>query len=224
MAKERFVTPEKQLLNLIEDHGSSKSGARGSAIKHRGLSFLSAGAWIGRLSFLKQNLKAWHPRDVHSIDIRGINRILIIIIAVLAVYFVQGVVADLMRFKKMDSSRLGSVSAQGAAEIKDIVGLNKALSSYVEVVSQRDIFNIGSVAQPPAPSAPSAVSKAVEATKNFKLVGISWSNDPDVMIEDETALRTFFVKRGQMVGPVKVQAVFKDKVILSYEGEEITLK
>ncbi|MCX5667435.1 MAG: hypothetical protein NTY34_03890 [Candidatus Omnitrophica bacterium] len=224
MAKERFATPEKQLLSLIEDRPAKKGDARGSVIKHRGLSFLSPGAWMGRLSFLKQNLKAWHPGDIHSIDLRGINRILVVVIAILAVYFVQRIGMDLMRFNKMSALQLGSIGAQSMAEIKNIAGLNKALSNYTEIVSQRDIFNIGSIKQPPTPMAPSAVSKAVEATQRLKLVGISWSGDPEVMIEDEAALRTFFVKRGQMVGPVKVQAVFKDKVILSYEGEEIELK
>ena len=44
------------------------------------------------------------------------------------------------------------------------------------------------------------------------------------MIEDKQSVKTFFVKRGQMIGPVKVEAIFKDKVVLSYEGEEIELR
>ena len=67
-------------------------------------------------------------------------------------------------------------------------------------------------------------SKVADATQDLKLVGISWSNDPIAMIEDSKALRTFFVTRGQMIGEVRVQAIFKDKVVLSYGGEEIELR
>ena len=66
--------------------------------------------------------------------------------------------------------------------------------------------------------------EVISAAQNFKLVGISWSNDPDAMIEDTKAKKTFFVKRGQMVGEFKVQAISRDKVILSYGQEEIELK
>ena len=32
------------------------------------------------------------------------------------------------------------------------------------------------------------------------------------------------VKRGEMIGEVKVQAIFKDKVVLTFGGEEVELK
>jgi hypothetical protein len=44
------------------------------------------------------------------------------------------------------------------------------------------------------------------------------------MIEDTKELKTFFVKRGEMVGDAKVQAIFKDKVVLSLGKEEFELK
>ena len=68
-------------------------------------------------------------------------------------------------------------------------------------------------------------SRASEATKNLALVGISWSNDPDVMIEDTKDNRTFFLKKGQLIdNQIKVEAIFKDHVVLSYGGEEVELR
>jgi type II secretory pathway component PulC len=56
-------------------------------------------------------------------------------------------------------------------------------------------------------------------------VGIAWSNDPDAMIEDTKTHRTFFLKKGQTIDEeIKVQAIFKDRVVLSYKGEEIELR
>jgi type II secretory pathway component PulC len=68
-------------------------------------------------------------------------------------------------------------------------------------------------------------SRIIEATQNLKLVGISWSNDPDVMIEDTQNHRTLFLKKGRLINnEIKVEAIFKDKVVLSYQGEEIELR
>jgi type II secretory pathway component PulC len=64
----------------------------------------------------------------------------------------------------------------------------------------------------------------MEMTQNLKLVGISWSNDPDAMIEDTKTTRTFFVKRGQMISEVKVKDIARDKVVLTYDGEDIDLR
>jgi hypothetical protein len=45
------------------------------------------------------------------------------------------------------------------------------------------------------------------------------------MIEDTKTQRTLFLKKGQRIdNEIKVEAIFKDKVILSYKGEEIELK
>ena len=44
------------------------------------------------------------------------------------------------------------------------------------------------------------------------------------MVEDTKSYKTFFVKRGDLIGEVKVEAIFKDKIILSYEGDEVELR
>ena len=62
-------------------------------------------------------------------------------------------------------------------------------------------------------------SRILDATESLKLVGISWSDNPDAIIEDTKDTKTFFVKIGQKIGDVKVQAIFKDKVVLSYQGK-----
>ena len=46
-----------------------------------------------------------------------------------------------------------------------------------------------------------------------------------MIIEDKAIQKTYFVKRGQTVGNnVKVEAVFKDKVVLSFDGQEFELR
>ena len=46
------LTPERQLLNLIEEPQGPRQAIKAELIKRKGLSFLSFGAWAGRFSFL----------------------------------------------------------------------------------------------------------------------------------------------------------------------------
>ena len=73
----------------------------------------------------------------------------------------------------------------------------KKIEYYLDKVRSRDIFKMGSTARlEVADTGPS--SKAVEAIQNLRLVGISWSDDPDAMVEDIKTVKTFFVKKGQI--------------------------
>ena len=123
-----------------------------------------------------------------------------------------------MRFKAQESGKT-FLEPQEAASLK------RTAAYYLDKISGRDIFKLGPKKSPVSNEPVKVINQAViDAAQNFKLVGISWSNDPDAMIEDTAAKKTFFVKRGQVVGDFKVQAISKDKVILSYGQEEIELK
>lgn len=228
MAQNRSVTPEKQLLNLIEDSVGLNTPTRTHVIMHHGLSLLSPSAWKGRISFLKNRLrKGFQLKDLHSIDVKILNDILRACVVAMAVYLTLSVFISLVNMNKVH--RLGS-EAIGRSEKYDspeeMTIIKKAVSYYLEKIGQRDIFKMGvkkvTVSTKKEVKTPS--SAIMEATQNLKLVGISWSNDPDAMIEDTKLMRTYFIKRGGSIGDIKIQAMFKDKVILSYGGEEIELR
>ena len=227
MAQERPLTPEKQLLRLIEDKNSNAPGIqRLEAIKHHSLSLFSFGAWLGRLSFLKEVFKKWfHGIRPHHLDIKLINKLLGLFIFVLAVYFISNLFSSLINLKKTPYLEFKPQEGTSFTGTQELSFLKKAASYYFEKVRERDIFKMGAKKPTTAATSPKGPSsRIIEATQHLKLVGISWSNDPDAMIEDTKALRTFFVKRGQMMGEVKVQAIFKDKVVLGFGGEEIELR
>ena len=58
----------------------------------------------------------------------------------------------------------------------------------------------------------------------MKLVGIAWSDNPDAMIEDTKVKKTYFVKQGDIINGVRIERIFRDKVVLTYKGEKIELK
>jgi hypothetical protein len=112
--------------------------------------------------------------------------------------------------------------------LKDTIEPLKEMSFYLQKVTSRNIFREGRREAKAAVSDGPAVDPDAEANaaiQGLSLVGISWSSNPDAIIEDKANSRTFFVKRGQMVGDVvKVEAIFKDHVVLSYEDKEFELR
>ncbi len=224
MVEEKSASPEKQLLELIEKP-AAKSSIQATAIKYQGLSLFSLGALKGRLSFFKNRFKGLlKPSGIQQLDIKAVNLALRFFVFILVLYFVFHLSLSLMNMRKELEFKI-ELDKAGEIRTSQIASFLKSASYYLEKARGRDIFRMGvkPVLTGGASKGPS--SRIIEATQHFKLVGISWSDDPDVMIEDTKNQRTLFLKKGNMVdSAVKLEAVFKDKVILSYAGEEVELK
>lgn len=224
MAQERSLTPEKQLLNLIEDPKTKDAGIRSNVAKHHSMRLFSSGVWRGKLSFFKDYFKKGLSGGFRQPDLKVINRLLAVIIVLSVFYLMNTFYFSIENLKKMSGLKFAAQEGAKLASPKEISALKQTAAYYVDKIRERDIFKIGAkkTLKDTAPAAPLPI--IVEATQHLKLVGISWSSDPDAMIEDTRALRTFFIKRGQMIGQVKIEAIFKDKVVLGYGGEEIELR
>ncbi|MBI3602448.1 MAG: hypothetical protein HY209_06100 [Candidatus Omnitrophica bacterium] len=229
MAPERSITPEKQLLRLIEEHKVQRNTAtlQVQALKYHNLSFLSLGAWVGRLSFSKD----WLQKRLHGVrgqpfDIKIINQAAVVCIYILAVYFSFNFISSLVDLWRIPNLEIKSSEKIRPLSFRENSVLKTVASSYLEKVRERDLFKIGKgtdrATENKEVKGPS--SQVIEASGNLKLVGISWSSDPDAIVEDTKATKTFFVKVGHTIGEGKVQAIFKDRVILRYGDEEIELK
>lgn len=230
MATERSITPEKQLLRLIEENkGKNPAAVQAQALRRRGMGLVSLGAWLGRFSFSKD----WFRSRIESLrgqplDIKSVNRILLLCAGVFILYFLASTTTALTRLSAPPD--LEAPASEGSSiNLMERVFLKKAVSYYLEKIGQRDIFKMGAVqkitgADGVQTEMKVTSSRILDATETLKLVGISWSDNPDAIIEDTKDTKTFFVKTGQKIGDVRVQAIFKDKVVLSYQGEETELK
>lgn len=223
MAEKKEVTPEKQLLNLIEEPKSMGS-LQTAAIKYQGSSIFSPAALKGRFRFIRNRFAVLLKlKDPRQLDIKALNEILKIIVVILTAYLFFSIGLSALHLKKGTSLK-PKTEGKSVVNLPGASSLLKTGSYYLEKARARDIFSMGlkrtNLDIPRGPS-----QRIIEATQHLKLVGISWSQDPDVMIEDTKTQRTFFLKKGQTIdNEIKLQAVFKDKVILSYEGEEIELR
>lgn len=225
MADDRQVTPEKQLLNLIE--GSEKGAASPlvqARVKRNALSTLSFGALFGRFSFFKRaaQKKIGSPHKI-SISFTLVNRILLAAVVVFFVYVMSDTIVLALNLTHLPN--LVPPQEKNAAALQSKASPLKEESYYLQKVNSRDIFKEYKEGETKKEKKEVKSVEENEAVKSLSLVGISWSADPDVIIEDKSAQKTYFVKRGQVVGNnVKVEAVFKDKVVLSFEGEEFELR
>jgi type II secretory pathway component PulC len=170
--------------------------------------------------FIKSVLGKFFKKKGNKLDIKLINIFLVICILILGFYFVDFCSASLSNMRNIEFKILEDMSEPSTA--KDGLG-SKTPSFYTDKISERDIFRMGVKPKEPAfVEEPS--SRAAEATASLKLVGISWSDQPDAIIEDTKLNHTFFVKKGMKVGDVKIEDILKDRVVLSYEKELIELK
>jgi hypothetical protein len=224
MAQERSLTPEKQLLKIIETSKGNSLGMHAQSSRRHSMSWLNLGAWLGRISFLKGSFGKWSQDfSLEQLDVKVTNRILGSLVTLLSLYFMANLFVSLINLNKLPRLESNTPAAKIETVFPESSGLKKAASYYLDKVRERDIFTMGAKkTEKPVDNTPS--SKSLELAASLKLVGISWSSDPDAMIEDTKATKTYFVKRGEMVGDARVQAIFKDKVVLSLDKEEFELK
>ena len=226
MAEDKPATPEQQLLKLIEGEsakGGSASGGKPEG-KPKGRRFSLA--WSRAFSFRKRAAKKKTAGKRPGPGIAEVNKALIAATVVVFVYVVFDAVASARNLQRPPN--FAPLKEMKANTGKESVAPLEETSYYLQKVSSRDIFREGKKKEAaPVQSAPAAVdlTETAEAIQGLALVGISWSSNPDAIIEDKAKQRTYFVKRGQDVGDgVKVEAIFKDHVVVTYQDREYELR
>lgn len=225
-------TPEEQLLKLIEGGSDAakpspdKPSAAGPASK----SLASMKKLPGFLDYFKTHGFGKSARfDVAALmDIRNINRALVGLVAVSVFYLF----IDLIFFKPGDSRFLAQVSTSDAVFPMTSAAVGSTatdISVYKESIRKRNPFlppqsgqNVVAADSGAAPVS-AAAGTLNEMLQGYKLVGISVSDQPLAMIEEVSTGRTYFLRKGQDFKSLKVQDVSREKVTVTYEGEEASL-
>jgi len=225
---EKNISPEKKLLNIIESEGNEAPTLK-TGVVSRGKKFFSLAAIRGRLSFLKSKV-SHGPGKISSISfsLGGFNVLMQICIVCLVIYLGMSVKVEFSRLLKHDWKEQLSQESVISTDVKAVASLLQSESYYLNKVKARNLFSFADekeeekVAFKEKPQeGPTELEKMA---KTLKLVGISWSNDPDAIIEDEKAKKTYFVKTGHKINEINVQAIYKDKVILHYRSQEVELR
>lgn len=212
-------TPEEQLLNLIE--GAPGTGGR-KRRKSPPFSFFNVNALLSFLPSFAASIKNGAVKlkgGAAEPNLKIWNKVLAVFAVALFVYltgdFVLGRL-DIEQFVKRTAMvKARSLKENPAPEIKLFL-------YYLEMVQRRDIFSPVKLAGAENPDV--EAKKVLSALiKDLKLVGISWGENPEVIIEDTKVNKTYFLKTGDTINKFRIESILKDKVILESEGQKMEL-
>lgn len=220
------LTPEKRLLDLIEEPETLNKEVSAGAKKSGLTGFFSPAAFAGIFSGFQGGFGPWMAKHKASFGIKGLNKILKIIVMVLAlvmvVDFIVGYIGTRQDFAgsiKVPESKMFDVtdtkeSAKGASSVESW-DLGKMFMPYGK--RQEEANRI----------IKEQSSRLVEMTKNLKLTGISYNpTDPKrvfCMIEDVEKNITTFLREGDPIGMLKVIKIDEDRVVLESGDETVEL-
>ncbi|MBM3250215.1 MAG: hypothetical protein FJZ09_05140 [Candidatus Omnitrophica bacterium] len=89
---------------------------------------------------------------------------------------------------------------------------------YLEVTGGRQLFTS------PAQEAQAPIGQAAaDLIKDISLVGIIAGDNPQAIIEDKKAQKTYYVTKGQSFGEFQVEDIKEGKIILNYRGTRFEL-
>ena len=227
MSKE---TAEQKLLKLIES-SSPESGAAASgevvaqqiaqAVRGQGFSGLEIPAFVrSLLGFTKTSSGS----PGFSFGLKEINYLLGLIIIAVFVFLLVDFVNGLKLLQKKNDL---VIDANTAKTPSNIILPVKNFSDYT-FFETRNIFQpFEKKAVEEKPSEAQGGKKITAMTEKLKLVGVSWfdsAQNASVMIEDQENGITYFVRQGEKVKEMTVKTIYTDRVVLSYEDEETTIK
>ncbi|MCG2713193.1 MAG: hypothetical protein L6416_12855 [Candidatus Omnitrophica bacterium] len=225
---EKNISPEKKLLNIIENEGNEADKVKPTPAR-RVKEFFSIAALRGKISFLKSKISQVSVKVPSiSFSLRGFNVLLQLCILGLVVYLGVSIKVKFSQLLNPGlKAQIGKASLP-SPDVKAVASRLESESYYLNKVKSRNLFGLadeqeeekGAFNEQPKQE-PADLETMV---KSLKLVGISWSNDPDAIIEDEKEKKTYFVKTGNKINEISVQAIYRDKVILHYRSQEIELR
>jgi len=115
--------------------------------------------------------------------------------------------------------RLPRASEKPTEETRVAKSVIKPLEEYLESVKGRQIFS-GTSAMQDA----SQINVAnIDSMKDISLVGIISGENPQAVIEDKKAQKTYYVTKGQFIGEMQIEDIRERKIIINYAGQKYEL-
>ena len=211
------ISPEERLLSLIKNKNKKEAvAAEQQAPKEESAETVMSKAEERISGMLKSELfknKLFEPSTL-----KNVNRYLVILLALLLLYFIADLI--LARPYKNVQSLIVTANAPAqnekkpAPELKDITVV-KDYSSYSGPSSGKTVFG-------QSQGAPEDVEPG-DATAAIGLVGIIAGDNPQAIIEDKKAQKTYYLNKGQSFNGYVVEEISENKVILDCEGKKISL-
>jgi type II secretory pathway component PulC len=153
--------------------------------------------------------------------LKNVNRYLVVILAVLLLYFLVDLI--FARPYKNVQALVSKASAPSQNEKKSAAGQKdmtvvKDYSSYSGSIPGKTVFGQSQG----GPVTPEDVGSG-DISAQVGLVGIIAGDNPQAIIEDKKAQKTYYLNKGQSFNGYVVEEILENKVILDFEGKKISL-
>jgi len=204
------VTSDERLLKLIEGSGEHKQNVNAGAKK------ILANSLFGKLKFNPELLQKF------KVNLFNLNRGLIGLACLLTLLFLFKL------FTAAGSSGAAIDPASlDAASVARMVGVGQNQNTTRKISLNQEIkrniflpFGVKSA----TPSEEAGIN-LTEEVKDLRLVGIIWSENPEVMIETAKDSRTYTLKKGELFsnGKFKIKEITNNSVTLEISvGDKIS--
>lgn len=226
------ISPEERLFRVIKEEKNIFSSNKELKEKKLDIFLCKAKDFLSRIKFQRnrdeRELAGFDKifGELQKIDIEFVNKALSILAVLVTVFTVYYVVVKRPSIAKITANFSKKKYSMKEKE-EELNRTIKPLELYLSEVKKRNIFKfVENIVELPV------VSKAEEDKQTFKdmigelfLKGISWSEQPKVMIENKTDGKAYFLQEGQQIGVsgIYVKRILKDKVTLLYKNEELEL-
>lgn len=196
----RTELPEERLLNLIKFKGRRAPDA------------LHAAKPAERHMNLSSVKRLFDPKALKPRDLLHINRALAAAVAVSLVYLAS---TFLFPYKGKQDMAASIPVEEAAGQPSD--GALKDHASYFRTIGSRNLFF--SEAFSPAAD----VGQSSGLSERFNLVGIIAGDNPQAVIEDKKAGKTYYLYKGASFNGTIVEDIENGRVILDCKGERVSL-
>lgn len=148
-----------------------------------------------------------------------LNKVLITIFIVSLIYLATSIVHPMVFSKKIKIPVINHKAEKGnAAKTIQAKSSIKPYSFYLDGIKQRKIFASAALDL----EKPTGTASA-DLIKDVNLVGIISGDEPQAIIEDKKAQKTYYLRKGQFIGKLQLENITEGKIILSYEGQRYEL-
>jgi len=209
------ISPEEKLLRLIKGKAAKlKTTPQGTAVSTGSKQQPVTGSLkpgFG-LSF-KETLRSFEQIFFSRL---GIRTVLWTSFILACVYLIFALLYPLFGLRAIT---LPKVDSRQTAEILPAAQKEKPFEYYAQAAAGKQIFGSATAVE----STVAATRGSAELIKDFNLIGVVSGENPQAVIEDRKAQKSFTVTRGQFVGEFQVEDIQEGRVILSYQGQRFEL-
>ena len=194
------ISPEEKLLRLIR--GEKKNPAGGTPAPEA--------AKAAKRPVFEFKL----PDFMFHLDAR---RAILIILVLSCIYLVF---AFIYPFVFLRTVKLPEVAKNSLVSLEVIPKTEqKPLEEYLQGLGDKQVFGSGGSIGVIGP----ASGLSAELIKDINLVGIIAGENPQAIIEDKKAQKTYYLNKGQFIGEFQLEDIQEGKIILNFNGQRFEL-